>query len=244
MTISRDDERLKALENKTARLSVVCWRQLAVVCGLCFTLTQQRRVEAASGTRVLRARGLIIEDSHGRARVLLGSPLPSASERIRKDASTTSMVFLDEQGHDRLTLGEEPEPQIAGKVSQSMHRIAPGVGVVIHDGNGDERGTYGWLENGRALITLDRPGLDAWAAVVDDKTGFAGMRVEYAPEIARDSNAIEIGTKGRQAFVRLLDSKEKNRAIFALGGDGKTEFRTFNGTGAVMRQMMLSTPER
>jgi hypothetical protein len=85
------------------------------------------------------------------------------------------MVFLDEQGHDRLTLGEEPEPQIGGKVSQMMHRIAPGFGVVIHDGSGDERGTYGWLANGRALITLDRPGLDAWAAVVDDKTGFAGM---------------------------------------------------------------------
>jgi hypothetical protein len=132
-------------------------------------------VKAAEGSRVLRAPGLIIEDSHGRARVLLGSPLPSVSERLRQDASTTSMVFLDEQGHDRLTLGEEPEPQIAGKVSQMMHRIAPGFGVVIHDGSGDERGTYGWLANGRALITLDRPGLDAWAAVVDDKTGFAGM---------------------------------------------------------------------
>ncbi|HEY1804839.1 MAG TPA: hypothetical protein VGG45_10180 [Terracidiphilus sp.] len=244
MAISRDDERLKALENKTARLSIVCWLQLAVMCGLCFALIQQRRVEAASDSRVLRAKGLIIEDSHGRARVLLGSPLPSASERIRKDASTTSMVFLDEQGHDRLTLGEEPEPQIAGKVSPTVHRIAPGFGVVIHDGNGDERGTYGWLGNGRALITLDRPGLDAWAAVVDDKTGFAGMRVEYPPDVARDSNAIEIGTKGRQAFMRLQDTREKDRAVFALEGDGKTEFRTLDGTGAVMRQMTLSTPER
>ena len=201
-------------------------------------------MEAASGSRVLRANGLVIEDSHGRARVLLGSPLPSASERTRQDASTTSMVFLDGQGHDRLTLGEEPEPQIAGKVSQTMHRIASGYGVVIHDGNGDERGTYGWRGNGRALITLDRPGLDAWAAVVDDKTGFAGMRVEYPPDVARDSNAIEIGTKGRQAFVRLQDTKEKDRAVFALDGDGRTEFRTVDGTGTVIRQMMLSTPER
>jgi|HubBroStandDraft_6_1064221.scaffolds.fasta_scaffold323334_2 hypothetical protein len=36
MTISRDDERLTTLEKKTARLSFVCWLQLAVVCGLCF----------------------------------------------------------------------------------------------------------------------------------------------------------------------------------------------------------------
>jgi hypothetical protein len=154
------------------------------------------------------------------------------------------MVFLDEQGHDRLTLGEEPEPQIAGKVSQSMHRIASGYGVVIHDGNGDERGTYGWLTNGRALITLDRPGLDAWAAVVDDKTGFAGMRVEYPPDIAKDSNAIEIGTKGDQAFVKLQDTKEKDRAVLSLDSEGHTEFRTLDKTGAAIRQMILSTPER
>jgi hypothetical protein len=244
MVISRDSERIRKLEKETARLSLVCWLQLAVLCGLCCVLMQQRGVEAASGSRVLRAKGLIIEDAQGRARVLLGSPLPAASERIRQDASTTSMVFLDEQGHDRLTLGEEPEPQIAGKVSPRMHRIAPGFGVVIHDSNGDERGTYGWLGNGRALITLDRPGLDAWAAVVDDKTGFAGMRVEYPPDVARDSNAIEIGTKGREAFVRLQDTKEKDRAVFALDDDGRTEFTTLDGTGTVIRQTTLSTPDR
>jgi hypothetical protein len=144
VTISSDDERLRALEKKIARLSIACWLQLAVVCGLCFALKEQRRVEAASSPSVLRAKGLVIEDSQGRVRVLLGSPLPMVPERIRQ-ATTTSMVFLDEEGHDRLTLGEEPEPQVAGKVSPTMHRIAPGFGVVIHDGKGDERGTYGWL---------------------------------------------------------------------------------------------------
>jgi hypothetical protein len=244
MAISRDDVRLSTLERKMTWLSVACWLQLVVVCGLCLALTRQRRVEAAEGSPVLRAKGLIIEDSHGRARVLLGSPLPSPPERARQDASTTSMVFLDEQGHDRLTLGEEPEPQVAGKVSRSMHRIAPGYGVVIHDGGGDERGTYGWLANGRALITLDRPGLDAWAAVVDDKTGFAGIRVEYPPDIARDSNAIEIGTRGSQAFVKLKDTKEKDRAVFSMDGEGRTEFKTLDKTGVTIRQMALSTVER
>jgi hypothetical protein len=36
---------------------------------------------------------------------------------------------------------------------------------------GNERGAYGWLSNRRALITLDRPGTEAFAAMVDDKTG-------------------------------------------------------------------------
>lgn len=244
MMTFRDEERLKTLERKTAWLSVVGWLQLAVVCGLCLALMKQRIVAAAEDSHVLRARGLIIEDSHGRARVLLGSPLPSVSERIRQDASTTSMVFLDEQGHDRLTLGEEPEPQISGKVSKVMHRIAPGFGVVIHDASGDERGAYSWLANGRALITLDRPGLDAWAAIVDDKTGFAGMRVEYPPDVAKDSNAIEIGTRGKQAFVKLQDTNQKDRAVFSLDADGRTEFTTLDSAGAAVRDMTLSRPER
>lgn len=94
-----------------------------------------------------------------------------------------------------------------------MHRIAPGFGVVIHDGNGDERGTNG-SRKWASTDTLDRPGLDAWAAIVDDKTGFAGMRVEYAPDVARDGDGIEIGTQGKQAFVKLQDTKQKDRAVF------------------------------
>jgi hypothetical protein len=97
MTISRDDERLKTLENKTARLSVVCGLQLAVVCGLCFALFQQERVKAAEGSRVLRAKGLIIEDSHGRARVL-GCPRNSPKYQSR----LTSGALCLETSHSVL----------------------------------------------------------------------------------------------------------------------------------------------
>jgi hypothetical protein len=69
------------------------------------------------------------------------------------------------------------------------------------------------------------------------------MRVEYPPDVARDSNAIEIGTKGRRAFVRLQDTEERDRAVFDLNGDGQTEFRTFDSSGAVTRQMTLSTAQ-
>lgn len=235
------EERLKALEAKTSMLRLVCAMQFAILCALCISWMQSRRVEAASSP-VLHAQGLVIEDSQGRARILLGAPLPKATERIRQDATTTSMVFLDEQGHDRLTLGEEPEPQINGKVLSTVHRIAQGFGVVIHDGKGDERGAYGWLSNGRALITLDRPGLDAWAAIVDDKTGFAGMRVEYAPQIASDKTGIEIGTKGPQAFFKLKDTTEKDRAILSLEADGHTHFNTLDSAGKVIQDRKWPQP--
>jgi hypothetical protein len=238
------DQRLTKLEKKTFRLRWLCGLQAALLVAFWLSTLLVPRVEAQGSAPVLRVRGLVIEDSRGRPRVLLGAPFPQVRERHRQDSTTTALVFLDENGHDRLTLGEEPEPQIGGKVVTTVHRIAPGFGVVIHDGEGNERGAYGWLANGRALITLDRPGLDAWAAIVDDKTGFAGMRVEYAPNVARDSNGIEIGTKGSDAFFRLQDTNEKDRAVLQFGGNGTTTFKTLDGSGKVIRNIALSEPDQ
>lgn len=154
------------------------------------------------------------------------------------------MVFLDGQGHDRLTLGEEGTPQIARRVLPGIRRIAPGFGVVIHDGEGNERGAYGWLANGRALITLDRPGLDAWAAIVDDKTGFAGMRIEYAPDVAPDKDGIEIGTQGSEAVFRLMDTNERSRAVMSLKPSGETNLTAFDAHGNMTQRVMPSRPQK
>jgi hypothetical protein len=97
--------------------------------------------------------------------------------------------------------------------------------------------------NGRAVITLDRPGLDAWAALVDDKTGFAGMRVEY-PDVAKDSTAIEIGTQRSSALFRLMDIKEKNRAVLRLGANGVPDFHVFDEAGRPTRDLLRSDTER
>lgn len=35
--------------------------------------------------RVLRAHGLVIEDSSGRGRILIGAPIPAARNRVRTD---------------------------------------------------------------------------------------------------------------------------------------------------------------
>jgi len=244
MTTPSFDQRLTTLERKTLRLRILCLSQLGLLLVFGFAALSNKQVEAKSSSKILRVRGLVIEDGEGRPRILVGAPFPAVPTRNRQDSTTTAMLFLDAQGHDRLTLGEEPEPQVGGRVITNAHRIAPGFGVVIHDGEGNERGAYGWLANGRALITLDRPGLDAWAAVVDDKTGFAGMRIEYPPEVARDSNGIEIGTNGGNAFFRLLDTKEKERAVLQLAGSGTTTLKTLDENGKVIRCTTLSEPKK
>ena len=232
------EERLATLEKKGVRLR---WVMTVQTCFLLFliVLFTYHRFASKALPRVVRVRGLIVEDDRGRPRILLGSPFPKVAARTRQDSENTAMVFLDEQGHDRLTLGEEGTPQIAGKVPHGIRRIAPGFGVVIHDEEGNERGAYGWLANGRALITLDRPGLDAWAAIVDDKTGFAGMRIEYAPNVASDKTAIEIGTQGSEALFRLMDTKERNRAVMSLQPRGEANFTTFDNRGNVTRRRLL-----
>ena len=123
-------------------------------------------------------------------------------ENPHQDAQTTSILCLDEKGHDRLTLGEELEPQVGGKLlPPGVHRIASGFGVVSHDESGDERGAYGCLSNVRALLTLDRPGGEAFAAIMNDKTGETKIALNFPPQIAGDTSAVEIGTKGLHHFL-------------------------------------------
>jgi hypothetical protein len=187
---------------------------------------------------ILRSRGLIIEDAQGRPRVLLGAPFPSVSARSRKDATTEAMVFLDEAGHDRLTLGEAPDPQVSGRV---LHRIAPHFGIVIHDSSGDERGAYGYLANGRVVVTLDRPGHEAWTAIVNDKTGFSGMTLLYPPGDAEGGDAIEMGTEGPESYLRMKDTGGTNRTILQIQKGKDLSVQTVDANSRVIRD--LSRPE-
>ena len=146
------DERLESLEKSVLRwrlISVLGMLGLAALTSLCFVRTGPS-VQAKD--EIVRTRGLIIEDARGRARVLLGAPLPDTSDRLRKDNGYEAMVFLDEKGNDRLTLGEELPAQINGAVPTHGGRIAQGFGFVIDDPKGNERGAFGFLDNGRAVF--------------------------------------------------------------------------------------------
>lgn len=210
------ENRLGRVEKQVTTLRLICTSQFVVfVFGIWF-LSINQRVEASGSDQVLHVRGLVVDDAQGRARVVLGAPFPTVTNRLRQNEPTESMIFLDEKGHDRLTLGEQPTPQIDGKVPPNYHRIGAGFGVLIHDGDGNERGGMGWNASGRATFALDRPGLDAIGAYVDDRTGFAGMVVEYPKDVADDVNAIEIGTQGKHAFFRFKDVHDKVKASVTL----------------------------
>jgi len=109
--------------------------------------------------------GKIIEDNEGRERILIGSPIPTAKNRVRTDLERvkgtwakrfpssekyietyktyqnemSGILLLDSNGFDRLALGDPvPDPNTG-------RRIAPSSGLVINDEEGFERTGYGLL---------------------------------------------------------------------------------------------------
>ena len=159
-----------------------------------------RTVEGQSDNRILRVRGIIIEDAAGHERILIGAPIPAAQNRVRTDDArvreswagrfpsaerymnfykdyrhtTNGIVILDEKGFDRIALGDPvPDPNI-GK------RRTPSTGMIINDEQGFERSGYGVhkLADGYSVgIGLDsNQGTEALTLAVFDG-GKVGMSI-------------------------------------------------------------------
>ena len=125
---------------------------------------------------ILRAKGIVIVDENGLERILIGAPIPNAVNRIRTDSTkarnswaknypdpdvymgyyqnynhtTNGILILDEQGYDRIAIGDPtPDPNI-GK------RIAPATGIAINDSLGFERSGWGFFDQlNRIVLGLD-----------------------------------------------------------------------------------------
>lgn len=126
---------------------------------------------------IIRTKGIVIEDSAGKPRILIGAPIPYVSHRIRTDENkvkelwakkfpddwfevykneynheTNGILILDENGHDRLVMGAPVPDLYFGK------RIGPATGLIINDEKGQERTGYAILNvNGTNRVNL---GLD------------------------------------------------------------------------------------
>jgi len=148
---------------------------------------------------ILRARGLIIEDDQGRERILIGSPIPAAKNRIRTDLNRvrevwgkrfpekymdwyrgyqndmSGLLILDANGFDRVAVGDPvPDPNV-GK------RIAPSRGLVINDEEGFERSGYGLLKvenHYRVVLGMDNAQGQEGASVFLMDDGPVGLELQ------------------------------------------------------------------
>jgi hypothetical protein len=149
--------------------------------------------------RVLRVRGLIVEDAAGRERILIGAPIPFAKNRVRTDTArvrqawahrypnadqymgyyagyrnaVNGLLVLDERGFDRLAIGDSvPDPNTG-------RRIGPSTGVAVNDSAGFERTGYGLVRadgHYRVVLGLDSEhGEEGLALAVFDVGGVGLM---------------------------------------------------------------------
>lgn len=204
------------IETRLSRLEA-CNTMLIMTCGalalLCLGLVVA--VAVAGSTRnepdVIHATGLVLDDGNGHPRILIGAPFPDVPGRIRHDERTTAIVFLDDKGHDRLTVGESIPPQTQGEVPAKFHRIGAGVGVILHDTEGNERGGMSWLSNGRGSISFDYPERDAIGMYVNDKDRSATFVLENPDAAVGDVSLLELTARGKGGELKLFDSAGKPR---------------------------------
>jgi hypothetical protein len=207
-------ERQNKLERQVRTLTILC---LVLSLGLIATIITIRAtpVQAQTVTEILRARGLIIEDEDGRARIIIGAPVPQVGGRRRSDPAS-GIVVLSETGVDRVAIGyPAPSPQIEGSVHP---RVAGQAGIVIDDADGNERGGFGVLDNGTVSLGLDYPGREAVSLAVVPGQGFAGLTVN-APQGSKSERA-EIGVlSDGTSLLKLADTGGSERAMLMVQGE-------------------------
>jgi hypothetical protein len=186
-------ERLARLERfvRTAKLLLL----LSLVAVAAVIAFAKHALASPSDEKILRVRGMVIEDATGRPRMLIGAPIPNKG-RKRQD-EVVGIVLLGSDGTDRLTIGTVDYDQKNGAL---QHRIANGVGMLLNDAHGNERGGFGILDNGRVTLGLDRAnGEEGAFLTVEDEDDFAGLLIKNA----HTCNVASFGNS-KDADTRLL----------------------------------------
>lgn len=224
-------DRVRRIET---RLRIFQIATSAMAIGLTLTIwvaVRSGSVRADDSDNILHVRGLIIEDANGRARILLGAPVPKVSDRKRTD-DANGMIVLDANGADRVTIGSPiPGPQVGGKVGS---RIAPAAGIQIDDPDGNERGGFSYLDNGRVVLGLDYPGREGLMLSVID--GSAGITLNASTGPSGDESAalyvmkngvssLELSDKstGLERTTMLLQDQSSARLFNILAKDKSTD---------------------
>lgn len=168
----------------------------------------------------LRAKSLVIEDSEGRARIVLGAPIPQGLGRKRAD-DAVGIIVLDEEGDDRVSIGSPtPAPMSDGKV---VPRIANSSGIIIHDDQGNERGGFGYLDNGGVNLGIDYAGgTEAVSVLADDR--FAGIIIHS--KTTRERGGLVYDNVDERSVFKLGTSGGPESVFWNVQKSGKVELKT------------------
>jgi hypothetical protein len=192
---------------------------------------------------IIRAKGIVIEDSLGRDRILIGSPIPYSKDRVRTDTTLVrkywaknfgnpdqymkwykdyyngaeGIVIMNEKGFDRLQLGDKLSDPNTGK------RMFEPAGLLWNDREGWERG-------GAGVNTAD-DGKSRSVIGLDDENGEAVHLV-----------ALEDGTKGLMIAGNnghILIGMSKENGSFFQNKEAFSGIKFFDSNGKLLWEQAL-----
>lgn len=170
----------------------------------------------------LVVKGFIVRDNKGNPRIVIGAPAYNIKGRKRQD-ELFGIVYMDENGNDRLTFGKESNPMTPNGIKP---RFVDASGILIHDRNGIERGSYGVTDDERSLLTLDWPKTGEAIALSADKD-FAALGLFYKSKVGQYRETITIGNipKQQYSFIRISDTLYNERFLIDTKAANDIEVR-------------------
>lgn len=231
--------RFKKMEKRyhQLRISFLAFIALIVLCVLNFSFKQNEVFG------IIRAKGIVIEDSLGRDRILIGSPIPYSKDRVRTDTALVrkhwagnyknpdqfmkwysaykntaeGIVIMNENGFDRLQLGDKLSDPNTGK------RMFEPAGLLWNDREGWERGGAGvnTTEDGKSRSVIG----------LDDENGEAVHLV-----------TLEDGTKGLMIAGNnghLLIGMSKENGSFFQNKEAFSGIKFFDSNGKLLWEQAL-----
>ncbi len=174
------EQEITLLKKQIKQLRIIVFFSLVILGSFIFSSFSQDE-----NFDIIRAKGIVVEDSEGRDRILIGAPIPFSGDRVRTDTalvrkywsgnysnpdqfmewykdynhSAIGMVVMNEQGFDRVQLGDKLSDPNSGK------RMFEAAGFMWNDAQGWEKGGAGvnTLKDGqsRSVVGLDDDGGEA-----------------------------------------------------------------------------------
>jgi len=224
-------------QEKTSILKQLYWLKVYAI-GSAISMVAILTLSFSNNTPdVIRTQGLVITDELGRDRILIGAPIPPSKQRVRTNIKKVQEVwasrmggesymqdytqnlyhgvegilFLNEDGYDKLILGEKmPDPN-TGK------RLVDAAGFTFNDDRGFERGGLGVSKtedgNYRVIFGMDDPKVGEALHLFVLEDGTMGL------QIASEEGRLLLGRSPENGG--FFNNQEKFFGIKIEGTDGK-----------------------
>lgn len=235
-------QKIQYMENRHKNLKRMFWGFVCITVVPLFILgfTQNEKFG------IIRVKGIIVEDSKGRDRILIGSPIPHSNDRVRTDSTKVrkywgksyedmenqymtwykkykndaeGIVIMNEEGFDRVLLGDKLSDPNTG---QRMFELA---GILWND-------KQGW-ELGGAGVNSTKDGKSRSIIGVDSEEGEAVHLI-----------ALEDGSKGiviNGENGKMLIGMSKSNGKLFKNKDKFIGIKYFDKTGKLTWEQSIDT---